>query len=539
MNNDRDILECWNRVMPNSPPRKSQLETFDWVTSLSPDIKYILLEMPVGGGKSPLGLTLSSYLSPDGMGSSYILTPQKVLQRQYEESFNAHILSSLYGKSNYKCHSKKTSCDVGAIIKPKCDMCVHRSAIKNGLASRNLVLNYTLALLLFQHIPDFKPRNLIVLDECHNLESQLTRHTEVAISEYMCKRIGDVEFSMPKNTVDAYEWVRDYYFSMLTKHTIKLHREVESISNYEHITKEMERTVTTYNALLRHANTVNNILLSTDSDSVDNDYVFIKGDKRFNIKELYARRAFMEHLEPYGERFLFMSSTILDKDEFCSDLGIDPKKAAFLSLDSEFDVENRGVIYSPQTKMNYGWDKPERKAGRTKMISSIKKILELHSADSGIIHTGSFKLSKWIISELGANTTHHILNHNPSDNDDVVKRDDIIKAYMDSASVRPTLLVSPSITEGLDLKDGLGRFAIFAKVPFPSLGDAWVKRRMELSDAWYKRQTLIEMIQGSGRICRSKEDYGITYILDASFMYLYTQTQRKFIPEWWDNSLDI
>jgi Rad3-related DNA helicase len=100
-------------------------------------------------------------------------------------------------------------------------------------------------------------------------------------------------------------------------------------------------------------------------------------------------------------------------------------------------------------------------------------------------------------------------------------------------------LVSPSITEGLDLKHELGRFAIFVKVPFPALGDAWIKRRMQLSDEWYKRQTLKEMIQGSGRICRDHSDWGITYILDESFTFLFEKTKDTMIPQWWLSSLEM
>ena len=118
-------------------------------------------------------------------------------------------------------------------------------------------------------------------------------------------------------------------------------------------------------------------------------------------------------------------------------------------------------------------------------------------------------------------------HHNPESGDD---RNAIIKAFQ--TDKKPTVLISPSITEGLDLVDELGRFAIFVKVPFPNMADNWIKRRMELSQEWYTRQTLINIIQGGGRIVRSKDDWGVTYILDASFEFLYNRSGRM-IPEWW------
>jgi len=100
------------------------------------------------------------------------------------------------------------------------------------------------------------------------------------------------------------------------------------------------------------------------------------------------------------------------------------------------------------------------------------------------------------------------------------------------------LLISPSITEGLDLKDDLGRFAIWAKVPFPFLGDNWVKRRQQLSSDWYSRQAMIAMIQGGGRIVRSKDDWGHVYILDESFGNLLKYSKR-FLPKWFTESIEV
>jgi Rad3-related DNA helicase len=289
----------------------------------------------------------------------------------------------------------------------------------------------------------------------------------------------------------------------------------------------------------RHADTINDIMLC-NADNVAQEYVLIDEFNKFTVKELYAKRTFHNIIKPMANRFLFMSSTILNKDGFCRDLGIDPAEAAFLSLDSEFEVSHRRVIYKPAAKMSYGWDssEPKRVAGRGRMSKSIQNILELHKDVSGIIHTGSFKLSKWVLDELESNTSHMILNHNPVPGE-IIKRDDVIAEYIENAKDRPTILVSPSITEGLDLKHDLGRFAIFAKVPYPNLGDAWVKRRMEISSQWYQRQTLKEMIQGSGRICRDHSDWGFTYILDESFGFLYNKTRHSMIPHWWEEAFEI
>jgi len=228
-----------------------------------------------------------------------------------------------------------------------------------------------------------------------------------------------------------------------------------------------------------------------------------------------------------ANRFLFMSSTILDKDGFCSDLGIDPKDAAFLSLESEFDIDNRPVYYMPQMKMNYTWNQPENKQNRNDMLSSIKRLLEIHKGDSGIIHTANFQVAEWLVEQLTGEIDHDIFHHNPSSGDD---RNSIIYAFISSPN--PGVLISPSSTEGLDLKDDLGRFAIFVKTPFGYLGDQWIKRRMEMSPEWYSRRALIDIIQGGGRVVRGENDHGYVYILDGSFGMLYNRSYH-LIPKWW------
>lgn len=234
-----------------------------------------------------------------------------------------------------------------------------------------------------------------------------------------------------------------------------------------------------------------------------------------------------------ANRFLFMSSTILDKEEFCRDLGIDPDEAAMISLDSEFPEDNREVIFSPVTKMNYGWNSEERADDRRKMMKNINHICSYHNDESGVIHTGSFQISQWILENI--KTNHRIIHHNPGFE---ISRDEAIDTFLECSEKEPTLLISPSVTEGMDLKDDRGRFALIVKVPYPYLGDAWTKRRMQISKDWYNRQAITGIIQGCGRVVRSKDDWGTVYILDESFEYLYNQT-KKMIPAWWKRGLSV
>jgi hypothetical protein len=105
-----------------------------------------------------------------------------------------------------------------------------------------------------------------------------------------------------------------------------------------------------------------------------------------------------------------------------------------------------------------------------------------------------------------------------------------------SSSTKPTVLISPSLYTGLDLKDDLSRFQIIVKVPYPDLGDRWINEKRKSSEQWYTWQTALRLIQGYGRSIRSKEDYAVTYVLDSGFQN-FVNRNRNILPEWFTQAI--
>lgn len=529
----RTIDDSWGTILPKYSPRDSQKHVMQWINELPAHVKYVMCEMPVGGGKSPLAMAFSGYIN-NGMGNAFILTPQKTLQRQYEESFEKEILASVYGRSNYKCEPKNTTCDVGSDLKPKCESCPANDARELALASPNMVLNYSIALTYFKYLKTRIPaRDVMIFDECHVLESHLVEFSSLNISKNMCKKYS-VKFKKPKNSDDAIHFLENVYHPAVCEKISEYRKHITQLENSfsNKLSKADIKVIKAYKAATEHRDTIQEVL-STDRKYFDKKYVLIVDNDYFKFKELFGKNNFRNLCLPKANRFLFMSSTILDKEGFCNDLGIDPEEAAMISVDSEFNVENREVVYRPITKMNYGWHTPERSNERKKMMKTINHICNYHKDESGIIHTGSFQVADWVLHSI--DTPHEVIHHNPSGDR---SRDDAIEYFLENSQLRPMILVSPSATEGMDLKDDRARFGIITKVPYPFLGDAWVKRRMQLSKDWYNRQAITGIIQGCGRVVRSKEDWGQVYILDESFSYLYKQTV-KMIPQWWKDGLIV
>lgn len=511
-------------------PRPAQIQAMEWL--IEQKAKYLILEAPVGSGKSNIGLAYSSYLAPNLNGNAFILTPQRILQSQYEESFKGNTqtpICSLYGRSNYPCSYKRTDCEIGSIVKPRCKPCPYELAKGQAKVTSNVVMNYKIALMLFSYttIFDKRERDLIILDECHTTESHLIDFDSVNITYARSKRY-QLPWAVKENIKDCVKWLSDEYLPALTGVVSRLGFEVDVIKDKSStdLTQSDMRKIKEYDSLCNHSDEVTEISLQP-IDALEKNFVLVFDKTSMVFKRLRGAYSFNKILDKRANRFLFMSSTILDKNGFCFDLGINPEETAFLSLGSDFPKENRPVIFMPQMKMNHSWKEPEREKSRQKMLLSVKKILDNHNSESGIIHTANYTIAKWLVENLQSTSTHKLYHHNPDSGDD---RNAVINAFM--ADPAPSVLISPSSTEGLDLKDDLGRFAIFVKVPFGNLGDQWIKKRMLLSKEWYQRRALIDIIQGGGRVVRSATDKGIVYILDESWSFLMNQAGRM-IPKWW------
>ena len=95
----------------------------------------------------------------------------------------------------------------------------------------------------------------------------------------------------------------------------------------------------------------------------------------------------------------------------------------------------------------------------------------------------------------------------------------------------PTVLLSPSMQEGVDLKGDMSRFQILCKIPYPYLGDKLVRKRMNKWSWWYPLQTAKAIVQSVGRSIRTNDDEAITYILDADWERFYNKNKDIFPPD--------
>ena len=162
-----------------------------------------------------------------------------------------------------------------------------------------------------------------------------------------------------------------------------------------------------------------------------------------------------------------------------------------------------------------------------KTIPILQKILEKHKGDKGLIHTNSYKCQRYINRNL---PNSRLISHTSKNREEVLK-------YFEKDE-NPLVLVSPSMSEGVDLPYDKCRFQVIYKIPFPYLGDKQVDMRRRRDQKWYAYKTVMTLMQAYGRGMRAEDDSCYTYILDSDVnMILKSPLYRSLIPDFFKEAI--
>lgn len=533
----------YDNLFPFPEPRPEQRQAIEFAMNafLEQGKRFVILEMGTGGGKSGVGVTLGRLLGRMDFGQdykrgAYFLTTQKILQGQYTGDFGppSGPMCSVKSATNYQCeffrhHSCAESLQLlkqakkGSPFFRSCmGGCVYRAAKKSFLDSGESITNFPYFLTETTYVGKIKPRNLLVIDEAHCVEQELSKFIEVVVAERFAKSILKMDMPKLNNMEDAVTWVRQEYSPQLEQLVAQYE---EQLGRLKKDSEEAQKLASQIEKLETHFSKVDKFLHLFDDDNWVFNLIPAEGKsgRKLEFKPIDVGAYSDQYLFGFGKQVLLMSATILNKDAFCESIGIDREEAAFISIDSPFPVENRPIYYMPAGKMSM----KEIEKTLPKMVTIIEDILDAHPNEKGIIHCRTFKIARYIKENIRSD---RFLFHSTDD------REEVFEKHM--TSTEPTVLVSPSATEGLDLKGDLSRFQIVCKIYWPYLGDQLVKARMDKYDYWYPYQAAKSLIQGLGRSIRDESDHAISYVLDESFEYFYQRNQDLF-PDYFKKALDV
>lgn len=249
------------------------------------------------------------------------------------------------------------------------------------------------------------------------------------------------------------------------------------------------------------------------------------------IKEDYMCYKFVLSHQPYN---VFLSATVGGHTAFDENVGIKYTSehcneneeieyngtSCFKRIPSTFNFDRSPIFALNKYKISY----KNKMDVFPRIVDLVYNIIEKNCTEiRGLIQTGSYENAKIIYNSAPASIKSRMLIYNDS-----AEKRKIIKAYKHN---NDSILIGPSINEGIDLPDDGCRFIIIVKVPYPSLGNLLVKEKCKLFPLWYASKTSNNIIQGIGRGNRNEDDYCTTYILDGCFQRLFNDTKEQYSDE--------
>jgi len=556
--------------------RRCQKKSIKFILNSFIKYDYVILEAGTGVGKSAIAVTVSRYLNNCSKNNesfvskkkkcdkskntnkktiakeiqyqncSYFITTQKILQQQYINDFGnfkcdenndiediQYNMRTISSAANYECkyHCGISCSDALKTLKvvPKnsnffknCSKsCIYKKNRQLFMKEIDGVTNFAYFLAQIMYVKKFLPRNLLIIDEAHNCDLELANFINIEISN---KFLEDVNLEMPQNNNKnfLFNWISSIYEPKLNKIITLLEKKIEEFDDVfdnssllnNDISENMIRLVNKHTQLNKSVCKIRRFIDCYDPENwVLNIIEEERKYKKIQFKTIDISKYSNEMIFKYGKKILMMSATILDKNKFCELNGLEPEKTKYISISSPFSHKNKPIYYCPTGNMSFS----HISTTLPKMIKIIKKILKRHSKDKGIIHCHSYKILEFIKTNL---INKRFLSH------DSKNRDLILKKHI--TSVKPTVILSPSMKEGVDLKDNISRFQIICKVPYPYLGDKLIKCKMNKWKWWYSYETVKKIIQSLGRSIRNKKDHAKTYILDSCWENFYNKNENLF-----------
>ena len=470
---DDEIIENF----PFEEPRFGQLDIIQDINdAIKQGYKYIILEAGTGTGKSAIATTLAKMYE-----SAYILTMTKQLQSQYSNEFDFPLVK---GRGNFACLNSNLdlSCDMGlcktapassnfycpyGVAKnPSLDAelafedshggtvfyqspnhCHYWNQKANAINSPITLMNYDYAIVELNYVKHFAPRSLLILDEAHNIENKLMATMEVTL--YNRTLENDISKHISPETLKDGE-LKDWIM------------EIDAIrESYEEIDlKDVKK-----NKADRIRSTIGRLkTLTNNLEKEPKNWVIDAEESGVTFKPLRVHHYAKDNLLKYGDVVIFMSATILSHKMFSKWLGLNPNEVYHIKVDSPFTKEKRPIILNLAGKMSAN----RIKNTAPKTIPILQEILKKHEGDKGLIHTHSYKCQQYILNNL---YNSRLVSHTSQN------REQILDFF--EKDENPLVLVSPSMSEGVDLPYDKCRFQIIYKMPFPYLGDKQVNMRMK------------------------------------------------------------
>ncbi len=532
-----EIAIIARKYFPYPTPNPGQLEAIVEIVRLFREgTKHVIAQAPTGIGKTAIATTVHrvlQHMSEDRWRTT-IITATKGLQDQYlqddKEIFDLKGASNygcMYGKAPYNSASCSTQVKRGQCQpKKQCPYVIRRI---QWMKREDLRLTNTSFQISAppELVMGDNEANLIVIDECHEIDDKIIDHSTINFYSPKFKRLAEFGYDSIAETLQG---LSDYLYSthqlgvpyelddndkaqvkFVYDMALEIFNELD-VMHENHGRRDHEAIGMARNMMVELLGGLGALHADLDGSWINNSF---ESGSKLDIKPVYASQVAEYSLFQKAKQFLHMSATICGVEEYTNTLGITDYQ--YIEIPNPIPVKNRPVFYLGKIKVSGTVDYAE-------MAGYIDKLLDLHKNDNGIIHTVSLALANEIYKYS-------------KNKDRMLVSKDRVEILQELGGVKKgRVVLSPSIETGLDFKNDMSRFQIIAKVPFLYLGDPLIALNAKRRSWFYARKAVLRMVQACGRSIRGVNDHAKTYIIDSNFARLYDQNTHLF-PNWFQDSV--
>jgi len=575
-------------------PRELQITALEQIESaLQQGYHNIVISAPTGVGKSYIAVCLAlAFKEAD------ILTATVQLQEQYLKDFP--FIRVIAGRKNFNCPVYDKPCSIVPTVRckgmkrrstgsdssdededadsdnsnsnnntciiPTCSLYPTREDIKRitvlnkGTCNEKVLFNakyrlcdyymhkqiaYRSSFRIFNYHEYFTLLNnigsrsklsteLLICDESHMLEEKVIDFYNVVIDDNLLRplrkhRLIDIDIQQIRIDTEEIAYYKDLLSDIVAGYAKLLDIIAEEISRSDEEEKRKQLfRLAEYEERLQRLSTVLDVLNIYPENFIVDIVNNQDENKQKQLKRIIKLlplniSPFLKYAFDRVKYRIFMSATI-DYPMLKRELGLNDEDTILIDLPSPFPIQNRKVLLMNAYTLNK--ENMHNEKMLIQIASTIDRIMEKHK-ERGLILTTSYELASNIFRY--SNNKHRLL----------LTKDMSAKEVLEKhAKTDSNVILTPSMWEGVDLKDDLCRFIIIAKTPYPSLADKRIKIKAERDKEWYKSVTLMRLIQGAGRGVRHERDYCITYVLDSNATWLIlNKVKQNSVPRWFKDAL--
>jgi Rad3-related DNA helicase len=508
--------------------------------------EVVLVRAPTGSGKSLLARAIAGCArrpdeaAPSDATGAYYTTPQVSQLDDVAEDDLLGDLKIIRGKRNYTCilpAETDTPVDRAPCAREKGYDCSvkHRCPYfsDRAIASNRDIAAMTLAYFMRTAGSEvFRKRDVVVVDEAHGLAEWAEMYATIDLNprtvpiwdDLKVPDLGDGGLDRAVRFAERLQnTCRRRKDDLIAKQELDPHEAAER-DRLQELIGELDWFVEDY----RDSESATTWVVDQQDGRGGNGASGSDGEGGpITIKPMNPERYLSHTVWERGNTFALLSATILNKEAFCRQVGLDPANVALVDVGHTFPVENRPLYDVTQGKMTY----EHRDETLPGIARTVVRLMQEHRGEKGIIHAHSYAIQERLADRLDEFGVGDRIRIHDKEN-----RDAQLESW--KATDGEEVFLSVKMEEALDLKGDLARWQVLCKAPFLNTSDSRVAHRLEEGQwAWYYRTALRTVIQACGRVVRSPDDYGATYLADSSLLQLFDRAESD-TPPWFADQID-